>query len=83
MGQYTGNGEKPGYLEDESVENKESKTATFGEVVLRVDNDRWKGVPFILKSGKGKLLAISFNAASADDTPLQRLRKMLFGLSFS
>ncbi|GHJ85298.1 hypothetical protein NliqN6_1700 [Naganishia liquefaciens] len=52
MGQYTGNGEKPGYLEDESVENKESKTATFGEVVLRVDNDRWKGVPFILKSGK-------------------------------
>lgn len=54
MGQYTGNGDKPGYLEDESVENKESKTATFGEVVLRIDNDRWQGVPFILKSGKGK-----------------------------
>lgn len=54
MGQYTGNGDKPGYLDDESVENKESKTATFGEVVLRIDNDRWSGVPFILKAGKGK-----------------------------
>ncbi|KAI5451960.1 Glucose-6-phosphate 1-dehydrogenase [Naganishia albida] len=52
LGQYTGNGDKPGYLDDESVENKESKTATFGEIVLRIDNDRWRGVPFILKAGK-------------------------------
>lgn len=52
LAQYTGNGDKPGYLEDESVENKESKTETFAEVILKIDNDRWEGVPFILKSGK-------------------------------
>ncbi|KAJ9125585.1 hypothetical protein QFC22_000547 [Naganishia vaughanmartiniae] len=64
MGQYIGNGDKEGYLEDESVENKESKTATFGEVVLRIDNDRWKGVPFLLKAGKGQ-----FAVADKRSTP--------------
>jgi glucose-6-phosphate 1-dehydrogenase len=39
-------------LDDETVENKESRTATYAEMVLRIDNDRWKGVPFILKSCK-------------------------------
>ncbi len=53
LGQYTGNGDKPGYLDDETVENKQSKTATYAEMVLKIDNERWKGVPFILKSCKG------------------------------
>lgn len=54
LGQYTKSkdGKKPGYIEDESVENKESKTATFAELVLKIDNERWKGVPWIMKSGK-------------------------------
>jgi glucose-6-phosphate 1-dehydrogenase len=34
------------------VENKESKTATFAEMVLKIDNERWQGVPWILKSAK-------------------------------
>lgn len=55
LGQYTGNGDKPGYLDDETVENKKSKTATYAEMVLKVDNERWKGVPFILKSCKGEV----------------------------
>lgn len=54
LGQYTKSedGSKPGYLDDDSVENKESRTGTFAEMVLTVDNDRWKGVPWILKSAK-------------------------------
>lgn len=34
------------------MENKESKTATFAEMVLKIDNERWQGVPWILKSAK-------------------------------
>ena len=41
-----------GYVDDESVP-KDSKTPTFASLVLHVDNDRWRGVPFILKCGKG------------------------------
>lgn len=54
LGQYTksSDGKKPGYTEDESVENKESKTATYAEMVLKIDNERWQGVPWILKSAK-------------------------------
>lgn len=54
-GQYTGGyiqGNKvPGYLEEEGA-NKVSKTETF--VALRVDIDdwRWAGVPFYLRTGK-------------------------------
>ncbi len=54
FGQYTKGGDKEGYLEDESVENKESKTETFATTVLWIDNEKWKGVPFILKAGKGE-----------------------------
>jgi glucose-6-phosphate 1-dehydrogenase len=54
LGQYTksSDGKKPGYTEDESVENKDSKTATFAEMALQIDNERWQGVPWILKSAK-------------------------------
>lgn len=31
---------------------KDSVTPTFALCVLHVDNDRWHGVPFILKAGK-------------------------------
>jgi glucose-6-phosphate 1-dehydrogenase len=41
-----------GYLEEPGVP-ADSVTPTFAQVVLRVDNDRWRGTPFILKCGKG------------------------------
>lgn len=57
LGQYVG-GTNPktgvseiGYLEDETVPSG-SVTETFATVVLRVNNRRWDGVPFILKAGK-------------------------------
>lgn len=40
VGQYTGNGEHPGYLEDDSITDKESTTETFAAAVLHVHNPR-------------------------------------------
>ena len=52
LGQYVGDGEKPGYLEDDSLKNKKSVTPTFAALSLFIENERWEGVPFILKAGK-------------------------------
>ncbi|KAK3236562.1 hypothetical protein CYMTET_53303 [Cymbomonas tetramitiformis] len=49
LGQYTmGKNGQPGYLEDDTVPPG-SKCPTFAMVVLYVQNERWDGVPFILK----------------------------------
>lgn len=40
-----------GYLQEDGV-NLESKTPTFAALKLHVDNWRWQGVPFYLRSGK-------------------------------
>ena len=55
LGQYAAAGDKPGYLDDDSVP-KGSKCPTFASMILHVNNDRWKGVPFIMKAGKGMSL---------------------------
>ena len=51
LGQYVKQGDKPGYLDDDSVP-QDSHCATFAAMVLWVENERWKNVPFILKAGK-------------------------------
>ncbi|KAK2161593.1 hypothetical protein LSH36_114g04095 [Paralvinella palmiformis] len=56
IGQYIGNpdgeGEaKLGYLDDETVP-KDSTTPTYALAVLFINNERWDGVPFILRCGK-------------------------------
>jgi glucose-6-phosphate 1-dehydrogenase len=45
-GQYDGYRQEPGVAPD-------SQTATFAAIKLAVDNWRWQGVPFYLRSGKG------------------------------
>lgn len=54
-GQYVGGfvkgKEVPGYLEEEGA-NTESKTETFVAVKAHLDNWRWAGVPFYLRTGK-------------------------------
>ncbi|KAG1058003.1 hypothetical protein G6F46_006361 [Rhizopus delemar] len=52
LGQYVAANGKPGYLEDETLKNKDSLTPTFAAAVCFVNNERWEGVPFILKAGK-------------------------------
>ncbi len=56
LGQYVGNengtgAEKLGYLDDQTVP-RGSNTPTYACVILKIRNDRWDGVPFIMKSGK-------------------------------
>ncbi|MEU6369632.1 glucose-6-phosphate dehydrogenase [Streptomyces sp. NPDC046931] len=54
-GQYTAGwqgGEKVvGYLQEEGID-PQSKTDTYAAVKLEVDNRRWAGVPFYLRTGK-------------------------------
>lgn len=46
------NGERvPGYREEENVA-KESVTPTYSAMTLMIDNWRWAGVPFYMRSGK-------------------------------
>lgn len=52
LGQYTASNGKPGYLEDETLSNKNSLTPTFAATTCWINNERWEGVPFILKAGK-------------------------------
>ncbi|MBQ5153863.1 glucose-6-phosphate dehydrogenase, partial [Macrococcus caseolyticus] len=56
LGQYEAaevNGEKkPGYKDDDSIKNKDTKTPTYAAFAVYIDSERWDGVPFILKAGK-------------------------------
>jgi glucose-6-phosphate 1-dehydrogenase len=49
-GQIFGN-DVPGYLEERDVA-KDSRTPTFAALQLNIDNWRWSGVPFYLRTGK-------------------------------
>lgn len=51
LGQYTAGKGNPGYLDDPTVPPG-SNTPTFASIVLYVDNDRWAGVPFVIRAGK-------------------------------
>ena len=44
-------GQYQGYTKEKDVA-ADSKTETFAQVCLRIDDPRWKGVPFYLKTGK-------------------------------
>jgi glucose-6-phosphate 1-dehydrogenase len=45
-------GQYDGYLQEAGVAPR-SQTETFAALMLRVNNPRWAGVPFYLKTGKG------------------------------
>lgn len=72
IGQYgrSLDGSKPAYKEDDTVP-KDSRCATFCAMVAYIKNERWDGVPWILKAGKGKdselfqpALAVKLTASS-------------------
>lgn len=57
LGQYVGDPEgegeaKLGYLDDPTVPQG-SITPTYAMAKLNICNERWDGVPFILRCGKG------------------------------
>jgi glucose-6-phosphate 1-dehydrogenase len=47
----TARGQYAGYLED--IGKHQSSTETFAALKLEVNNDRWQGVPILLRAGKG------------------------------
>ncbi len=58
LGQYVGkkdalrhDDDKNDYVNDPDVSNH-SRTPTFATIVLHIDNERWEGVPFIIRCGK-------------------------------
>ncbi|KAF9879797.1 mediator complex subunit MED14 [Colletotrichum karsti] len=53
IGQYgkSLDGSKPSYKEDDTVP-KDSRCPTFCAMVAYIKNERWDGVPFIMKAGK-------------------------------
>jgi glucose-6-phosphate 1-dehydrogenase len=52
IAQYTAGNGKPGYLDHEGVP-KDSKSPTYAVCGLMCDNERWEGVPMVIKAGKG------------------------------
>ncbi len=70
----------PGYRNEANV-NPQSNTETFAALRLEIDNWRWAGVPFYLRTGKalaGRVteVAVQFKRAPAglfQDTPAHRL----------
>eukprot|EP01114_Cavostelium_apophysatum_P022206 TRINITY_DN7963_c0_g1_i1.p1 TRINITY_DN7963_c0_g1~~TRINITY_DN7963_c0_g1_i1.p1 ORF type:complete len:535 (-),score=136.76 TRINITY_DN7963_c0_g1_i1:182-1786(-) len=54
VGQFAADaeGKNEGYLDEKDVP-KDSTTPTFASAVFKINNDRWSGVPFVLKCGKG------------------------------
>ena len=51
-GQYTRSGpDVPGYLEEDRIP-PDSRTETYASLAVKIDNWRWAGVPFYLRTGK-------------------------------
>jgi glucose-6-phosphate 1-dehydrogenase len=75
--QYTGGevcGERvPGYLEEPRVEAR-STTETYAALKVYVDNWRWRGVPFYLRTGKRMAEARSMVSICFKHPPLQFFR---------
>lgn len=53
IGQYgkSEDGSKPGYLDDDTVKN-DSKCVTYAALGMKISNERWDGVPIVLRAGK-------------------------------
>jgi len=76
LGQFTAADGNPGFLEDDSIAEKDKEAAkyccTFAQIVIRINNDRWRGVPFIVRAGKGLdenkcEVRVQFKEAHADE----------------
>ena len=60
-----------GYLEEENI-SKDSKTETYAALKIFVDNERWDGVPFFIRTGKklgDRETQVVVQFKSIDNTP--------------
>ncbi|AET40857.1 glucose-6-phosphate dehydrogenase Ecym_6489 [Eremothecium cymbalariae DBVPG len=53
LGQYgrSEDGTKPSYLDDSTV-SQDSKCVTFAALGFKIENERWDGVPIVMRAGK-------------------------------
>lgn len=67
IGQYgrSLDGSKPAYKEDDTVP-KDSRCPTFCAMVAYIKNERWDGVPFIIKAGKGVYMSYATDHSGAE-----------------
>ncbi len=49
---YIDGTEVPGYLQEEDAKPGKSQTETFVAIKAEIENNRWQGVPFYLRTGK-------------------------------
>ncbi len=66
--------EVPGYLEEEGIAAN-STTETYASLKLYIDNWRWRGVPFYLRTGKRMAQNSSVIAIRFKNPPQQLFRK--------
>jgi len=68
LGQYSG------YAQDSTIPNKATTTATYACIRTTVDNETWKGVPFVLEAGKALNERLCEARIRFRDSSLIRLR---------
>ena len=69
------NGDEPGYLDEEGV-HPGSTTETYVAMELRVDNWRWQGVPFYLRTGKRLTRRLTRIAVRFREPPVRLFESM-------
>jgi glucose-6-phosphate 1-dehydrogenase len=81
-GQYgpgrSGSEQVPGFLEEKGV-SPDSQTPTYAAVTFLVDNWRWAGVPFYIRTGKALPKRVSEIAIHFRTAPLAMFRKATAG----
>lgn len=81
IGQYTAARHQRGYLEEKGV-RPDSRTPTYAALELRIENDRWRGVPFLLRAGKAldrQINEIHVRFRAPAESPFNRLPTPLMG----
>lgn len=68
IGQYTDSldGTEDAYIKERGI-SEDSLCATFCSMVVHIDNDKWRGVPFVITAGKGldeRLCEVRLNMTS-------------------
>lgn len=69
-GQYTASGDKRGYREEKGVA-PDSRTETFVAMRIGIDNWRWSGVPFYIRTGKQMPTKVTEIVIHFKETPHQ------------
>lgn len=72
-------GKVKGYRDEEAIDPR-SNTETFAALKLQVDNWRWQGVPFYVRTGKRMAKAVSEISIRFNDVPHKSFPAM-FGLN--